>query len=248
MQTKPKIKFIDIHTHILPGVDDGAQNLQEALALCRLAYEKGTQVIILTPHHRGQHKSDPAVLRVAYADLRRAVSKELPKLTLYLGNEIRLQEDIFQKITSGQVIPLCNSRYVLLEFPPIAFRTQVTTAVSQCLSAGKVPIIAHVERYDVFRHDPALTDDVIQMGGLIQLNADSIMGKWGFGVKRFCHRLLKEEKVHFVASDAHDIKRRPPNLLPCYRRVCRKYGEKYAKKLFWRNGHAIITNSIPDRF
>lgn len=243
MQTQPKIKFIDIHTHILPGVDDGARSMDEAVALCRMAWEQGTRAIILTPHYRGQYKNTPAVLQTAYADLCRTVRQELPKLELYLGNEIRFQEEIYKKLAGSQVMPLCNSRYVLLEFSPIAFRAQVTTAISQCISAGKVPVIAHAERYDVFRQDPALAEDVIQMGALIQLNADSILGKWGFGVKRYCHKLLQKEMVHFVASDAHDIKRRPPTLLRAYNKICKKYGEKYAKRIFWRNPHDLIEDN-----
>ena len=105
-----------------------------------------------------------------------------------------------------------------------------------------MPIIAHAERYSAFCYDPTLTDEVLKMGARIQLNADSVMGRHGLRVKRFCHRLLKAEQVHFIASDTHDLKRRTPNLLPCYKRICKKYGEKYAKRLFWKNPRALIEN------
>ncbi len=243
MAKKTDIKLIDIHAHILPGVDDGARDLQEAVELCRLAWEQGTRAIILTPHYRGIYKATPAILQASYTALCQVLSKELPRMSLYLGNEICFHNDIGQRLTDGQVSPLCNSRYVLLEFSPTAFRAQITTGIAECLTAGKVPIIAHAERYDVFRQDRSLTDDVIKLGALIQLNADSVMGKRGLGAKRFCHKLLKAEKVHFIASDAHDKKHRPPVLLPCYNKICKKYGEKYAKRLFWRNPRAIIENT-----
>jgi protein-tyrosine phosphatase len=137
---------------------------------------------------------------------------------------------------------MANSRYILLEFPSTAFPTQILSGILECTGAGKLPIIAHAERYDAFRHDPTLTEEALKLGARIQLNADSIMGKHGFFVKRFCHKLLKAEKVHFIASDAHDLRRRPPVLLPCYKRICKKYGEKYAKRIFWKNPRAILEN------
>ena len=243
MGKKADIKLIDIHTHILPGVDDGARDMQEAVTLCRLAWDNGTRAILLTPHYRGTYKASTAVLQAAYTALRQAVCKEVPRMSLYLGNEICFRNEIGQRLTNGEVLPLCDSRYVLLEFSPTVFRSQIATGIAECLTAGKVPIIAHAERYDVFRQDRSLTDDVIKMGALIQLNADSVMGKRGFGVKRFCHKLLKAEKVHFIASDAHDMVRRRPVLLPCYNRICKKYGQKYAKRLFWHNPRAIIENT-----
>ena len=242
MAEKTDSKLIDIHTHILPGVDDGARDMQEAIDLCRRAWENGTRAILLTPHYRGVYKSDPAVLQAAYENLCKAVKKELPKMSLYLGNEVRFQTDIGQKIAKGEILSMAASRYVLLEFSNTAFRTHIITGVLECLSAEKVPIIAHAERYGAFRQDPALTEEVLKLGALIQLNADSVMGKRGFGVKRFCRKLLKAEKVHFIASDAHDKKHRPPVLYACYKHICKKYGEKYAKAIFWKNPRAIIEN------
>lgn len=238
----PEAKLMDIHTHILPGVDDGAQNIQEALCLCHLAWEKGTRAIILTPHHRGIYKNDPAILQAVFGNFRQTLKKELPKMSLYLGCEVRFGDDIQQKFASGKLLCMADSRYVLLEFASTAFRAQIISGIIQCISAEKVPIIAHAERYSAFLTDLSLVDEVLKMGAYIQLNADSVMGKHGFFVKRFCRKLLKAEKVHFIASDAHDPKRRPPNLLRCYNRICKKYGEKYAKRLFWRNPHAIIEN------
>ena len=243
MAQEKDIRLTDVHAHILPGVDDGARDMQDALALCRLAWENGTRAIILTPHYRSTYKAPPTVLQAAFAALSGALCKELPEMSLYLGNEICFHNDIGEKLKEGQVLSLCNSRYVLLEFSPTAFRAQITTGIAECLLAGKVPIIAHAERYAIFRQDRALAADVIKMGALLQLNADSIMGRRGFGVKRFCHRLLKAKMVHFVASDAHDQAFRTPVLLPCYNRICKKYGEVYAKRLFRHNPRAIIKNT-----
>jgi len=139
---------------------------------------------------------------------------------------------------------MANSRYMLLEFPTTVFRPNVIAGIRDCIDAGYVPILAHAERYDIFRLDRTLTDEVLEMGALIQLNADSVMGKWGIRVKRFCQRLILAEKAHFIASDAHDKRQRPPKLSACYSYVCKKYGERIAKKLFWQNPRAVMDDRL----
>jgi protein-tyrosine phosphatase len=240
VKKKTQPKLMDIHTHILPGADDGAKDMQEALSLVRLAWDNGTTGIVLTPHHRGTFKNDPDSLRERFRLFQKAVHKEVPKMKLWLGCEIRYQSDIPQKIQQGALLTMCDSRYVLLEFASTAFRSHIVSAIRECEDIDKIPIIAHAERYDAFHQDASLVDEVLRMGARIQLNADSIMGKCGFRVKRLCHKLLKAKKVHFVASDAHDSKYRRPVLLPCYNRIRKKYGEEYAKQLFWYNPRTLI--------
>ncbi len=239
--TQPKL--IDIHTHILPGADDGAQDMQAALQLVRLAWENGTRGIFLTPHHRGSYKNDPASLRERFRLFEKAVHRENPKMKLRLGCEIRYQSDILQQVQQGELLSMSDSRYVLIEFASTAFHSQIVSAIRGCEDIDRVPIIAHAERYDAFLQDPGLVDQALRMGALIQLNADSIMGRCGFRVKRFCHRLLKAKQVHFVASDAHDSKYRRPVLMPCYKKISKKYGEEYAKELFWENPRALTENN-----
>ena len=238
-QQKTPPKIMDIHTHILPGVDDGAGNMEEALALLRLASDDGTQAILLTPHYRPPHKANPQILQVAANALREAARQENLKIRLLLGQEVRYQSEFPQKHKEGLFLPMAKSRYMLLEFSTIAFNNQILAGVRDCLACGYIPILAHAERYDALRCDSDLLEQVLRLGARIQLNADSVMGKTGFRVKRFCHRLLKAEKVHFIASDAHDLRLRPPTLSKCYARVSKKYGEKYARRLFWQNPRAL---------
>lgn len=235
--------FADIHTHLLPGVDDGAKDVQEACRLIRLAYDDGTRAMILTPHYRGVYRENtPAFLLQRFDELRQTVHRELPDMKLYLGNEVQYQLDVFSLLESGRVLPLCGSRYVLLEFRSNVLRSRVITGVAEAVQYGFVPIIAHAELYGVFRLDPSLVEEVLHMGALIQMNADSILGKNGFGVKRLCHRLLKEHQVHFVASDAHDPEKRPPLLQKCFVRVQKRYGEKYANRVFYENALTVMEN------
>lgn len=237
--------FIDIHTHILPGVDDGAADLQEACRLIQAAWQDGTRTLLLTPHWRGVSKTKSTdQLRQTYSLLCQTVAEILPEMKLYLGTEIHYETAVSDQLLEGSALPLNGSQYVLMDFWSGALRSQIIMGVSEILGCGFTPIIAHVERYGVFQKDTTLSDEILEMGALIQLNAASIMGDYGFKLKRLCHRLLKAQKVHFVASDAHNEKKRPPLLKACYLRICRKYGQAYADKLFCENPQAVIENRM----
>lgn len=237
--------FTDIHTHLLPGVDDGAQDISQSLRLIRMAWENGTRTILLTPHYRGKYKKNtPAMLKENYDWLCELIKTELPDMNLYLGNEISYETDAPEAMHTGRVLTLNGSQYVLLEFRTNSLRSQIINGVSETIRCGFVPIVAHVERYDISRTDKTLIGELLEMGALLQLNADSVMGTNGFGIKRFCHRLLKAGSVHFIASDAHDRKHRPPLLRECFLRVHKKYGREYAAALFYDNAQAVIENRI----
>lgn len=235
--------FVDIHTHLLPGVDDGAADMSAACELVRMAWQNGTDTILLTPHYRGKYRENTvAWLRENYDLLCRTVAQELPEMKLHLGMEVHYETETPDKLLAGRVLTLNDSQYVLLEFRSSALRSQITMGVSEVVRCGLTPIIAHAERYDIFLSDPTLADEVLYMGALLQLNADSVMGAHGFFVKRFCHKLLKAQKVHFIASDAHDQKIRPPMLRDCYCRVSKKYGQEYAWAVFRENARAVLEN------
>lgn len=235
--------FIDIHTHILPGADDGAPNMESALALVNTARQNGTRTIFLTPHYRGRFKKNtPEALLAVFHQLQTQVQARWPDMELFLGQEIYCEVDAPEHLAAGRILSLNGSHYALLEFYPTAVRSDVIRGVSETVFSGFVPIIAHAERYAVFRKDPTLLEEVLHMGSLIQLNVDSVMGGQGFAVKRFCHKLLGSRYAHFVASDAHDLDHRPPMLRDCFLRICKKYGNSYARKLFYENPLAIVNH------
>ena len=233
--------FVDIHTHILPSVDDGAENMQEACEMVRMAWQDGTKVLFLTPHYRGdcRHYS-PQNLQEVFLQLREQVAEEMPDVRLFLGTEIRYDAEVPEKLAQGQILSMGGSDFVLLEFGTQAIKSQILMGVTEVLRYGFVPIIAHAERCDAFHAFPALIDEVRDMGGYIQINADSIMGAYGFAMKRFSHKLLKERKVHFVATDSHHSQKRPPLLNKCFLRVSKKYGEEYAKRVFYQNACRLM--------
>ena len=235
--------YVDIHTHILPGVDDGAANIQEACLLVRMARDHGTKVLFLTPHYRGDHTEySTEQLREMFSQLQALVAEEMPDMQLCLGMEIRFSGEVPEKLQEGEILSLNGSSFVLLEFSRQALRSQILLGVKEILRYGYTPIIAHAERCDTFRRFPDLIDEVRNLGAYIQINADSIMGAHGFAVKRFSHKLLKSWKVHFVATDAHDSQMRPPLLNGCFLRVCKKYGQDYAAQVFFENARQIVEN------
>lgn len=233
--------FVDIHTHILPGVDDGARDVSQALALLKRAEAQGTGALILTPHYRGRYQDNVREkLTAVFESFRQTAKAECPNIELYLGSEVGYALDVSEQIAGGQVLTLNGTRYVLLEFQNTNFRSRILDGVLEVLNFGYIPIIAHVERYEAFRKFPELAEEVADLGALLQINADSVLGKGGFGIKRYCHKLLKAHLVHFVATDAHDQKLRQPELRSCYHKIQKKYGQMYADALFIRNGRAVL--------
>lgn len=236
--------FIDIHTHILPGVDDGPKDILEAVCLARLAWEDGTRVLFLTPHYRGSYKENsPAWLQESFSLYKQMLHQSLPEMALVLGSEAHYESQLPQLLENGTVLSLGDTGYVLLEFASNALRATILEGVSEVSRSGFTPVIAHAERYAAFRKDESLADTVLDMGALIQLNAQSVLGGQGWAVRQYCHRLLREEKAHFIASDAHDVRHRPPLLKKCFQHVCKKYSREYANRLFRENAQAIL----PDR-
>lgn len=236
---------IDIHCHIMPGVDDGSPDMATSLEMLRIADKNGITHIILTPHHKPMHHNVSPEHNVAYRKkLQEAATEAGIKAKLFSGNEIYYSDETMEELIDGRICSLAGSDYVLVEFHPTNPFKAIQNAAGRVQAAGYIPIIAHVERYSDIVSHPARVRDLIQMGCFIQVNASSVMGKYGFGISHFTKKLLKEELVHFIASDAHDTGRRAPHLLDCRNYVERKFGEDYGKKLFFTNPANVIRNEL----
>ena len=237
-----KPAFVDIHCHILPGVDDGAENTEQAVALLQQAWEDGIGTVVLTPHYRGRYRGNVEKrIRPRVEHLQREIRHLLPDMELYLGSEIGYELDVSEKLTDGTLLSMNGTRYVLLEFRSNCFRSRVMEGVLELINFGYVPIIAHAERYEIFLNNKDIADEVLGLGALIQINADSVLGKRGLKTRWFCQRMLRQRKVHFIATDAHDHENRPPQLRKCYELVRRKYGEAYAQALFSGNARVVLS-------
>ncbi len=229
----------------MPGVDDGSPDIATSLEMLRIADKNGITHLILTPHHKPMHHNVSPEHNVAYRKrLQEAAAEAGIKAKLFSGNEIYYSDETMEELESGKICSLAGSDYVLVEFHPTNPYKAIQNAAGRIQAAGFIPIIAHVERYSDIVSHPDRVSDLIQMGCFIQVNASSVMGKYGFGISHFTKKLLKERMVHFIASDAHDTGSRAPQLLDCRNYVERKFGQDYGKKLFFTNPANVIRNEL----
>lgn len=234
--------MIDIHHHCLPGVDDGPRNLGEAADLCRRAHDDGITTIIATPHVlRGAWQNRSRAALSDLLDRLRETVGDAPKLLL--GSEYYFDHDMEEVLAAGDgIIPLAGSRYILVEFDPQNIPPLVGQPLYRIQLSGWTPIIAHPERNLVFQSKPELLRDLVRRGARLQVTAGSIMGDFGPEARRAALRWLEEGLVHFIASDAHNLKRRPPRMTDAFRAASSRVGEDLATALCFDNPQAVLDN------
>lgn len=237
-------ELVDIHCHLLPGVDDGSKDWDKTLQMLQVAYEDGIRKVIATPHF-GCHgfMADKQKRTALVAEANARICDRYPDMRVFEGCEIyAFTSGIEENIYHGKSGTLADSRYVLLELSMKSTAQEILKRARELANVGLKPIVAHVERYESIRHIEQVEE--LASVAYIQVNAGSIMGDLGFTVKRFARRLLAHELVSFVATDAHGVNHRPPRLRECYQTVCMLCGEEYAARLFCDNPNSIIENKI----
>ncbi len=231
----------DIHCHVLPGVDDGARDMDESLDMLAIMYDEGIRNVILTPHYHGGHVQPHIdTLRQKLEELKDAAEgyENLAQMNLYLGCELYYYPSAVEWLSEEKVPTLADSRYVLLEFGYSMDKRMIEDGVTRVAAAGFYPVIAHIERYRKLAGDMKAVDDLIERGALIQINSGSLYEGWH--TKSFVKKLLKEEMVHFVGTDAHDIRGRIPSLARESEYITRHFGEDYCRRLLIDNPAMII--------
>lgn len=229
--------IIDIHDHILFDVDDGAKNLNESLKMLERAYVGGCHTIIFTPHfHLGRNYINNKKVKTNFDILKSEASKKFPDLDLYLGNEVYYSYDIPDMLERGEIFTLANSDYILVEYSEVAEIDFIKNSIIEIRQMGYLPVIAHAERIETV-YDIKQVCDFIGMGAYIQVNAGSVLRR-----NRKVKKMLKNQLVHFISSDAHNLQNRSFNLDSCFDIVNKKYGEDYANRIFYKNASKIIEN------
>lgn len=236
--------IVDVHSHILPNVDDGAGNLQEAISMIQMEYEQGVRKIILTPHYRrGYFEVSREKVRNQFRELSAQLEQIELEMQLYLGCEFYRQNEIVRLVESDRSFRMADSRYVLLEFMPTDLADTIVRYTVELLINGYRPVIAHVERYQAFR-DEKLIQRLVNSGAYLQVNAGSIIGQNGWNKKRFCKKLLREKCVHFVGSDAHNMRSRVPCMGACAEYLKKKIGQEETKRLLSRNPEMMLSGEF----
>lgn len=233
--------MIDIHCHLLYGVDDGARTIEESVAMLQEAHNQGVEGIILTPHYRHGMFSYP-VEPIADHFMELKPYAEKLGIVLGLGTEYHVNSRMVDAFKTGRCHTLAGSRYVLTEYSHDSEFAYIEQMTGELVRNGYVPVLAHVERYACIMKDPDCADRIRQLGGWIQLNADAVLGMDGMSTKRFCRKMLGQGLVDVIASDSHGSRRRPCHMARCYDKIAKKYSRDYAEKLMTCNPERILEN------
>jgi protein-tyrosine phosphatase len=204
--------MIDIHSHILPGLDDGPPTVEDSIALARAAVAAGTEVMVATPHVREDHAFPLEAIATGVAELNAALSAAAVPLEVLAGAEVAITKipDFDDETLEG--LCLGSGDYVLVESPYSYTTGLLDKAVFDLQARGLRPILAHPERCPSFLQDPRCLAVLVERGVLCSVTALSMSGGFGRAPQAFCRRMFEEELVHNVASDCHDVQRRPPGL------------------------------------
>ena len=241
----------DLHCHLLPGIDDGARNMEESLALARMAEADGTLGMVVTPHlHPGRWENTPAVVEATYCQLQAALAKAGSSIELAWAAEVRLSDDILGLVAADQ-IPFYGEadgyRVMLLEFPHGHIVPGSDKLVDWLLARGIRPMIAHPERNKAVMRTPELILPFVEQGCWLQVTANSITGDFGDRAHETAEWLLQRDLVTLVASDAHNARYRTPRLSAAYNQVFSMYGGERAQQLFVARPGALFESAVRQR-
>ncbi len=205
--------MIDTHLHILPGVDDGPETIQESLALAQALVQEGIYAAIATPHYNDQFpRRSAAEVWARVYDLQQALDRHGIALRLFAGHEALIKPSLVEDIQAGRLATLNGSRFLLLELWNSTWLPETERVIFELRAAGFVPVIAHPERYRAIQKDPDRLAALVHQGVLAQLTAGSLAGVQGKTTRHCAELLLKKGLVHCIASDAHGLHKRPPSV------------------------------------
>lgn len=242
--------MIDIHSHIVFSVDDGPETVEDSLALLRSSYDQGVRTVVSTSHRRkGMFETEESVIKARFEEVKKLAEKELPNLTLLYGAEIYYTEDILDKLEEKEIPTLGDSQFALIEFSARTPYKEMYTGLTSILRLGVTPVIAHIERYHCLDEKLSRLKELIELGCLTQVNSSHVLKARLFGdknkpMKKRVQNYLKQDLVHFVASDMHSMGERPSYMKEAYHIVQKEYGQERAAKLFENNQELLLKNEF----
>jgi protein-tyrosine phosphatase len=239
--------MIDLHCHVLPGLDDGARSLEQAAEMCRMAAAAGCETLVATPHQRRGEwwNCDHGTLAALRRQLQEAVG---PSPRILGGGEIRVGPGLLAEIltldggAADGPLPLAGSHYLLLELGPAAALSEAADLVHELSVAGWRPVLAHPELIHWLAEDLQAVAHLVSLGAFTQVTAMSVTGDFGRRAQADSGRLIEMGLAHFVASDAHDLKRRPPGLGRAWETIAARWGDALARELLVDNPGAVVAD------
>lgn len=232
--------MFDIHCHILPGVDDGAETIEETRKMLRMAKKEKIETILATPHYNCERKEGfSKKCQEVYEEVCKEIEAMNLDIELFLGNEIFYSSGVLEALKAGEALTLNHTRYVLIEFTPYVELLTIKKAVQELQIAGYFPILAHIERYECLRKEADI-QNLIDMGACIQVNASSLTGRMGTKIKWYLKKLIRHGLVHVVATDAHSSKERRPKIQDAAGYIKKKAGIEVCRRVTEENPKKII--------
>jgi len=233
--------YIDTHNHILPGLDDGAETLKEAVSMAKIAENNGISKIIATPHRNEYHASSAKEILSLVELLRNALKKDAVAVEVYPGNELRINPNLPGLLKEGNALPLAESNYILLEFPFDGIPFFAEEVIFRLRVDGWLPILAHAERIYDIQKKPDRLRKFIDMGCLVQMNSQSITGEHDRASKDTAVELLRRGWVDIMATDAHSADWRIPDFSKALKAAGHIIGKDAGHKLIRENPERIFT-------
>lgn len=240
--------MLDLHCHMLPGIDDGALDLETALAMARIAWDDGIRTIACTPHiYPGLYDNTAPGIRAAIADFQAKLDEAGIGLTLVEGADVHLDSDLAGAIRADRVPTLAGSRYLLLEPPHHVAPPGFEQRVFELMAAGITPVITHPERLSWVEDHYDLFQRLVERGAWMQVTAGALTGRHGRRPKYWGEKFVGEGRAHLLATDAHDTRRRPPYLAEGREAAAKLVGNEEATHLVVTRPAGIVANAAPDR-
>jgi protein-tyrosine phosphatase len=234
--------MIDIHCHILPGIDDGSRSWDVTTEMCEQAINDGVEHIVATPHANFRYSYDRAQHSALLDELRSRV----PSLQFSIGCDFHLSsENIEDALLNPNRYTVGDSRYLLVEYSEYITRHSAEDPIRRLVAAGFIPIVTHPERNPMLVQHPDVVEALVAAGALVQVTANSLTGFWGTTSRKVGLDLLRRKLVHFIASDAHDTRRRTTVLSAALKVAAGVIGNAEAKKLVSDNPRKLVHRATP---
>ncbi|MGG0788102.1 CpsB/CapC family capsule biosynthesis tyrosine phosphatase [Peribacillus simplex] len=238
--------MIDLHCHILPGVDDGSQNLQDSLAMANQAVKSGITHLFATPHHlNGKFENEKGNILECVTEFNKYLRQENIPLNVYPGQELRIHRELFHALERDEVLTLNNKgKYLLLELPSGHVPDYTREMIYELLVKDITPIIVHPERNRELIEGDNLLFQLVEEGALTQLTSGSITGLFGRKVKAFSEKIIEHNLAHFIATDAHNVELRGFSLKEAYETITKTFGIN--RTLYFKeNAELLIRGESP---
>jgi protein-tyrosine phosphatase len=239
-------KLIDLHSHLLPGIDDGSKDLAMSLAMARVASSDGISTIACTPHILpGVYNNSGPAIRSAVARLAESIVEAGIPISLVTGADVHIAPDLAVWLSDGRALTLNDSRYLLLEPPHHVLPPRLEDLIFGLQAAGYVPILTHPERLSWVEGHYDLIGRLASSSVLMQITAGSVMGRFGRRPRYWAERMLDEGLCHLLATDAHNTEQRAPRMADAREFVAQKLGNDEATNLVLRRPQGILNNLSP---